>query len=130
MAVDAFHEGRYGMAAFHTAMAVTDVSGVKALVSAGGKIGAKVLLKATAEHVAEQRAKMAAVRAAGKVGEEAAGFVKNTQRIPSLTGTANFRVPDMLDLSRGMVGESKNVARLSLTSQIKDDIAFAQQRNL
>jgi RHS repeat-associated protein len=45
MAYDAFNEGHYAMAAFHTAMAITDVSGVKALGSIAVKSGLKSLVK-------------------------------------------------------------------------------------
>jgi len=45
--------------------------------------------------------KMAGVRAAGQVGEslvqEVTGFAKNTEQITSTTGTAAFRVPDVLN---------------------------------
>jgi Restriction endonuclease fold toxin 7 len=58
------------------------------------------------------------------------GVVKNTERIVSLTGTKNFRVPDVLDLSKRIIGEIKNVKSLSYSSQIKDDILYAAQENL
>jgi RHS repeat-associated protein len=60
----------------------------------------------------------------GRAGEAAAGIVKNTARIPSLTGTAKFRVPDVLNPA--VIGEVKNVARLSYTSQLRDFAQFAQ----
>ena len=64
----------------------------------------------------------------GQAGEEAAQIVKNTQRIPSLTGTANYRVPDVLNDT--MIGEVKNVQSLSYTSQLQDYAAYAQQNSL
>ena len=71
--------------------------------------------------------KMAGVRAAGRTGEALAGIVKNTERIPSLTGTATYRIPDILDKTNKIIGEVKNYnGTLSLTEQIKDDIAFAK----
>ena len=60
MAYDAFNEGHYSMAAFHTAMAITDVSGLKAL----GSIAIKAALKGTA--------KIATERAAIKVAQQTA----------------------------------------------------------
>jgi len=72
--------------------------------------------------------KMAAVRAAGQAGIELAGVVQNTERIPSLTGTAAYRIPDILDKAAMIIGEVKNYSgTLSLTEQIKDDIQFAQK---
>jgi RHS repeat-associated protein len=71
--------------------------------------------------------KMAGVRAAGEEGLALAGVVQNTERIPSLTGTAAYRVPDILDTTNKIVGEVKNYSgTLSLTEQIKDDVAFAK----
>lgn len=60
-------------------------------------------------------------------GEALAGIVKNTERIRSATGAA-YRVPDILDHADKIIGEVKNYnGTLSLTGQIKDDIAYAQQ---
>jgi len=71
--------------------------------------------------------KMAGVRAAGEAGEAMAGIVKNTDRIPSLTGTAAYRVPDILDKANKVIGEAKNYSgTVSLTEQIRDDVAFAK----
>jgi hypothetical protein len=71
--------------------------------------------------------KMAGVRAAGEAGLELAGVVQNTERIPSLTGTAAFRVPDILDRVNKIIGEVKNYSgTVSLTEQIRDDVAFAR----
>lgn len=71
---------------------------------------------------------MAGVRAAGAEGEAAAGIVKNTQRIPSLSGSAPYRIPD--GLGNGVLSEVKNVSSLSYTSQLRDFAAYAQQEGL
>ena len=71
---------------------------------------------------------MAGVRAAGARGEAAAGIVKNTQRIPSLSGSAPYRIPD--GLGNGVLSEVKNVSSLSYTSQLRDFAAYAQQEGL
>ena len=63
-------------------------------------------------------------RALGAAGEAASGLVKNTERIPSATGTAALRIPDGLTAST--LSEVKNVANLSLTNQLRDFAAFAQ----
>jgi hypothetical protein len=45
MAYDAFNEGRYGWAAFHTAMAISDVFPAKAGLTALGKAGVKAFAR-------------------------------------------------------------------------------------
>ena len=45
LAYDAYKEGHYGMAAFHTAMAISDLSGAKALGSTAVKAGLKPLAR-------------------------------------------------------------------------------------
>ena len=67
-------------------------------------------------------------RTLGQAGEDAAGIVKNTERIPSLSGTASYRIPD--ELSNTMLGEVKNVGNLSYTSQLRDFNMFSQQNGL
>ncbi len=71
---------------------------------------------------------MAGVRAAGMLGEQAAGIIKNTDQIPSLSGTAAYRIPD--ELTSSVIGEVKNVSYLSYTSQLRDFAAYAQQQGL
>ena len=71
---------------------------------------------------------MAGVRAAGSAGERAAGIVKNTDHIPSLSDTAAYRIPD--ELNATTLGEVKNVGSLSYTSQLQDFQAYAQQQGL
>jgi hypothetical protein len=63
-------------------------------------------------------------RALGRAGELAAGIEKNTQRIPSATETAAYRVPD--GLGKDLI-EVKNRAKLGLTNQIRDYAAFAEE---
>jgi Restriction endonuclease fold toxin 7 len=71
---------------------------------------------------------MAGVRAAGQSGEDLAGIVKNTTRIPSATGKAAYRIPD--ELNSSVLGEVKNVKSLGWTSQISDMYAYATARGL
>jgi RHS repeat-associated protein len=63
----------------------------------------------------------------GIAGELAAGITKNTQRIPSATGTATYRVPDILDTTRKVIGDVKTVRYLTYSSQLKDTIAYGIQ---
>jgi Restriction endonuclease fold toxin 7 len=69
---------------------------------------------------------MAGVRAAGSAGEQEAGIIKNTDRIPSLSGTVAYRIPD--ELGSSVLGEVKNVSSLSYTNQLRDFVAYAQQQ--
>ncbi len=71
----------------------------------------------------------ALARQLGQEGERAADIVKNTERINSLTGTADYRVPDILDHAAGLVGEVKNVATQGFTRQIQDYLYYALQNN-
>ena len=71
---------------------------------------------------------MAGVRAAGTAGEDAAGIVKNADHIPSLSGTAAYRIPD--ELNSTTLGEVKNVSSLSYTNELRDFAAYAQQEGL
>ncbi len=65
----------------------------------------------------------------GRIGERALGiFNEAKEKIDSLTGTAKFRVPDLLDKAGRQLIDSKNVARLSMSDQLRDYLAFAQQK--
>jgi hypothetical protein len=63
---------------------------------------------------------MSVVRQLGKEGEEIAGIFNQKTRIPSLSGTASFRVPDELLHDEKILREIKNVSNLSNTSQLRD----------
>ncbi|NOY57003.1 MAG: hypothetical protein GXP34_13610, partial [Actinobacteria bacterium] len=53
---------------------------------------------------------------------------RNTDRIPSLSGTASYRIPD--ELNAMVLGEVKNVGSLSYTNQLRDFAVYAQQEGL
>lgn len=59
----------------------------------------------------------------GKLGERVARARERKRRIPSASGTARFRIPDILTDSE--LVEVKNVARLALTHQLRDFLSFA-----
>lgn len=63
----------------------------------------------------------------GKDGERRAGFTGTKQRIPSLTGTAEYRVPD--GLTKVTIEEVKNAAKLSINNQLRDFLAYAKATN-
>jgi RHS repeat-associated protein len=69
-----------------------------------------------------------AARQIGQQGEALSGVVRNTERIPSLTGTAAYRTPDGLNRVARTIDEVKNVGYQARTNQIRDNIAFAQQQ--
>jgi hypothetical protein len=83
--------------------------------------------EASAIAKAAQGISTTSAQALGHVGEAIAGIVKNTRRIPSLTNTAKYRIPDQWLGATKLISEVKNVGRLSLTSQIDDYVAYAQQ---
>ena len=73
--------------------------------------------------------KMQEVAAKGKAGEALSGIAKNTTRIPSMTGTASYRIPDGLDDSMRILSEVKNYAgTLSYTNQLKDFVMWSQAK--
>jgi len=64
-------------------------------------------------------------RILGIQGEKAVGTIGNKTRIPSLTGTAKYRIPDKLN-SFNLI-EVKNVSNLSFTRQLKDFYIYSSQ---
>jgi hypothetical protein len=68
--------------------------------------------------------RLSQARALGVAGEEAVGVGEKT-RIPSLTGTAEYRIPDQLT-STTLV-EVKNVSHQTLTKQLMDFHLYSQQ---
>jgi restriction endonuclease fold toxin 7 of polymorphic toxin system len=61
----------------------------------------------------------------GKDGEHRAGFSGPKERIPSLTGTAKYRVPDRV--TKLTIEEVKNVLQLSNSNQLRDYFAYARR---
>jgi RHS repeat-associated protein len=59
----------------------------------------------------------------GQQGEAASGITKNTQTI-IINGRA--RIPDEFDPAAGIIGEVKNVKYQYLSTQLKDDLSYAQ----
>lgn len=105
------------------------VNGMLGAQTVEGILSLPSLIRGGADLIASWRmaSKMAGIRAAGETGEALANIVKNTERTPSVTG-ASYRVPDILDHANKIIGEVKNYnGTLSLTAQIKDDIAFSRQ---
>ena len=71
--------------------------------------------------------KMQEVATKGKAGEALSGLAKNTSHIPSLTGTASYRIPDGLDAGMRILSEVKNYSgTLSYTNQLKDFVMWSQ----
>ena len=71
--------------------------------------------------------KMQDVATKGKAGEALSGITKNTTHIPSLTGTASYRIPDGLNTCMKILSEVKNYSgTLSYTNQLKDFAMWSQ----
>lgn len=66
-------------------------------------------------------------RTLGVLGEKAVGIGSKT-RIPSLTGSAKYRIPDRLTATT--LEEVKNVQNLNLTKQLTDFHLYSQQNGL
>jgi RHS repeat-associated protein len=71
--------------------------------------------------------KMEIVRRLGKEGENAAGIIRNTQRIESLSGKTKYRIPD--EITPTALREIKNVVRLDFNAQIQDSLHYAIMTN-
>ena len=59
----------------------------------------------------------------GKVGELSANVLKNTFRIPSLSGKAAYRIPD--ELTKTALREVKNVAYQHFSTQLQDMLHYS-----
>ena len=70
---------------------------------------------------------MSKVRWLGRIGEKISKLPKNTKHIESFTKTAKYRIPDYLDKSNKIIGDVKNVKKLSYTSQLKDFMLYAEK---
>jgi len=125
-AVPAAAQNRVGA----STLAVANTVGPSTGIGAGQRLGKTVPQPrfVVATGVAAEGGGMAGVRAAGQAGEDAAGIIKNTERIPSATGSAAYRIPD--ELGNGVLGEVKNVKSLSYSSQLQDFVAYAETNDL
>ncbi|MFO0339953.1 MAG: putative toxin [Acidobacteriota bacterium] len=55
------------------------------------------------------------------------GIVKYTERILSASGTAAYRIPDILDHANKVIGDVKNFSsKLSMSNQLRDFISYAK----
>jgi|AntRauTorckE5430_2_1112549.scaffolds.fasta_scaffold01454_3 RHS repeat-associated protein len=67
---------------------------------------------------------LSTARNLGKAGEESSIVNKYKGRIPSFTGTKNYRIPD--GLTNSALFEVKNVKSLSYTNQLRDFLHFSE----
>ena len=102
----------YGAAAGVTALSVEYLGGAGTACLAGCQKAAQTL--------------QSTPQALGKLGEQLSGLIKNTERIPSATNTANYRIPDGLNHVTQTLSEVKNVNYQSFTNQLKDSLIHAQ----
>lgn len=69
----------------------------------------------------------------GKNGEDyiskVTGLEKNTSPIKSPT-SGKMRIPDFIDFDKGILIESKNVAKQSMTQQLRDFVSIAKSHGL
>jgi RHS repeat-associated protein len=92
---------------------------------AGGAVGGKLIGKI------QGKLKAKAAKTAGQLereGEALSGIVGPKVRIPSATGTAQYRVPDQL--TSEFLKDAKNVGELRWTPQLTDFGEHAAQNNL
>ena len=92
-------------------------------------LGGEIIKSASKATVAAEGGNVG--KTAGQLGKEGmvgAGLEQNTTRIPSLSGTANYRVPD--GLTNTTLSEVKNVKTLSMTNQLNDYMQYSKQNGL
>ncbi|MCB0309944.1 MAG: hypothetical protein KDD42_01835, partial [Bdellovibrionales bacterium] len=91
--------------------------------------GAKEALEETTE-TAANKARMAAVRAAGDAGQRQSPWIHNkTARIPSVRGPGRYHIPD--GIGPDFIGETKNVSgTLGLTPQMRSYIKYARDNGV
>jgi RHS repeat-associated protein len=65
----------------------------------------------------------------GRSAENVTCPLKNKETIESLTKTANFRIPDLLNHAEKIIGDTKNVDYLSWSPQLQDFLLYAQKYN-
>jgi len=111
------------------AMLMLDPTGIGALTHSAmsgdskGTLLAAVVMGTPGERLAANAAK-------GRAGEVLADIVKNTERIESATGTAKYRVPDILDHANQVIGDIKNFSTtLNLSNQLRDFLQYAKKQN-
>jgi RHS repeat-associated protein len=119
--------GQYG-AAVLTGMGVSRILGMVRR-AVGGAASAAEAAGAAVGAEAEAASGGAGPVAVGQQGLQAAGITQNTTRIPSLTGTAAYRIPDGLNHTTRVISEVKNVSSLSYTNQLRDYVLWAQANN-
>ena len=108
--------GAYRYAAYNSAERQTGLAGAMAL---------NVLITPLFSPAGSGISTTANARNLGIAGEQAVGVAGSKVRIPSLSGTAKFRIPD--GLTSTTLIEVKNVNSLSLTRQVSDFHLFTQQ---
>jgi RHS repeat-associated protein len=90
--------------------------------SAGSK-GASMVKEAWSTGAKVTKVGISNARSLGIAGEKAVG-VGSKVRIESITGTAKYRIPDILTPTT--IGEVKNVANLSMTRQLTDFYLYSK----
>jgi len=106
---------------------ISTASLLAAPLAEGSQMSQSFKLQYEANKAAFEAAKSstATARSLGVAGERAVGIIGSKTRIPSLSGTAKYRIPD--GLTSTTLTEVKNVAHQSLTRQLRDFHVFSQQ---
>jgi len=129
MAYDAFNEGHYAMAAFHTAMAITDLSGAKALGSMSIKAALKGTAKSAAGRAGRQLAKTVE-REAGigyrYVGKAEANTIRETGKIPTVGADKQPKNVFFTNERFTNGAEAKNALSLEKTPQYRVEFDLKQ----
>ena len=123
MAYEAYNEAHYGLAAFHTAMAITDVSGVKALGSLAVKASFKSLAKTElGRAIAKTTEHKAATTGYRYVGKAEANAIRETGRIPVVDASGKAKNVFFTNEKFALGSEAKE--GLSLTNKPQYRVEF------
>ena len=124
MAYEAYNDAHYGLAAFDTAMAITDVSGVKALGSLAVKASFKSLAKTElGRAIAKTTEHKAATTGYRYVGKAEANAIRETGRIPIVDASGKAKNVFFTNEKFALGSEAKE--GLSLTNKPQYRVEFS-----
>jgi len=125
---EALNEGRYLESLGYATVGFIELASLRPVMnSTVARSGCATTTKQSTK-VTAAKASTNVARTLGVQGERAVGTMGSKTRIPSLTGTAKYRIPDKLTSTT--LTEVKNVNSLSLTRQLRDFHMYSTQNGL
>ena len=125
-AYDAFNEGRYGMAAFHAAMAITDVTGAKAVGAMAVKASLKSLAKTEVGRAITKTAERKAATGYRYVSRAEANSIRETGTIPTVGADKQAKNVFFTNERFSTGAEAKTALSLDKTPQFRVEFDLKQ----